>query len=204
MALGFFFDVTMCIGCRTCQVACKDRNGLKVGIVFRRVRSFETGHYPEALSYNYSGSCNHCKDARCVKGCPSGAMYHAEDGTVQHDRQKCLGCGYCTWNCPYGVPQLDEEAGIVGKCDSCKPLRDAGKNPVCVDAAWNSAISTNWRPGTARTWCVNCRFCPPPRSPILAWRSNRKPAPSAPMSGKWIFKQYRSERRVLCYARHGR
>ncbi|MEN6474179.1 MAG: 4Fe-4S dicluster domain-containing protein [Syntrophaceae bacterium] len=134
MALGFFFDVTMCIGCRTCQVACKDRNGLKVGIVFRRVRSFETGHYPEALSYNYSGSCNHCKDARCVKGCPSGAMYHAEDGTVQHDRQKCLGCGYCTWNCPYGVPQLDEEAGIVGKCDSCKPLRDAGKNPVCVDA----------------------------------------------------------------------
>jgi len=134
MALGFYFDVNMCIGCRTCQVACKDRNNLKPGIIFRRVRTFETGHYPAAEAYNYSGSCNHCQEAGCVKGCPSGAMYHAEAGTVQHDRNKCLGCGYCTWNCPYGVPQLDEDAGIVDKCDSCKPLRDAGGNPVCVDA----------------------------------------------------------------------
>jgi len=61
-------------------------------------------------------------------------MYYANDGTVQHDDKKCIGCRYCTWNCPYGAPQYIEDNGIVGKCDSCKELRDAGGNPVCVDA----------------------------------------------------------------------
>jgi anaerobic dimethyl sulfoxide reductase subunit B len=134
MRLGFYFDVNACSGCRTCQVACKDRNGLQPGLIFRRVRSYETGRYPEAQSYHYSGSCNHCADARCVKGCPSGAMHYGDDGTVQHDRDKCIGCQYCVLNCPYDVPVLNEETGVIGKCDSCKELRAAGKNPVCVDA----------------------------------------------------------------------
>jgi len=134
MALGFYFDVNMCIGCRTCQIACKDKNDLDVGPIFRRVHTFETGSYPEARSYNYSGACNHCTDAKCVAGCPTGAMYYANDGTVQHDDKKCIGCRYCTWNCPYGAPQYIEDKGIVGKCDSCKELRDGGGNPACVDA----------------------------------------------------------------------
>ncbi|MEA5021611.1 Anaerobic dimethyl sulfoxide reductase chain B [bioreactor metagenome] len=134
MALGFYFDVNKCIGCRTCQVACKDRNRLDVGILFRRVKSYETGAYPAARVYHYSGACNHCQEAKCVQGCPTGALHFADDGTVQHDRKKCVGCKYCTWNCPYSVPQFIEEAGVIGKCDSCKDLRDAGDNPVCVDA----------------------------------------------------------------------
>lgn len=134
MALGFYFDVNMCIGCRTCQVACKDRNRLDVGILFRKVRSYETNVYPDATMYHYSGACNHCEEAKCVKGCPTGAMHFTADGTVQHDRSKCVGCKYCIWNCPYSVPQFIEETGVVGKCDSCKDLRDAGQNPACVDS----------------------------------------------------------------------
>lgn len=132
--LGFYFDMSTCIGCRTCQIACKDKNDLKVGIIFRQVKTFESGVYPDPGVYHYSGTCNHCTEAKCVKGCPTGAMHYGEDGTVQHDKDKCIGCQYCVWNCPYGVPQFFEESGIVGKCDSCLDLRSAGENPACVDA----------------------------------------------------------------------
>lgn len=131
---GFYFDMTSCIGCRTCQIACKDKNTLSIGTIFRRVRTFETGAYPHPYVYHYSGTCNHCAEAKCVKGCPTGAMRYGEDGTVQHDKKMCIGCQYCVMNCPYGVPQYMEEKNIVGKCDSCKDLRDAGQNPACVDA----------------------------------------------------------------------
>lgn len=134
MSLGFYFDANMCIGCHTCQAACTDKNNLEAGTNFRQVRSFETGVYPNAKRYHFSGACNHCTDAKCVKGCPTGAMHYAEDGTVQPDLTKCVGCKYCTWNCPYGVPQFIEAIGQVNKCTGCKDLRDAGQNPACVDA----------------------------------------------------------------------
>lgn len=132
--LGFYFDITLCIGCRTCQIACKDKNDLDIGILFRRVKAFETGVYPNPGSYNYSSACNHCSNAKCVTGCPTGAMHYSDDGTVQHDADVCIGCRYCTWNCPYGAPQFIQEKGVVGKCDSCKNLREAGENPACVDS----------------------------------------------------------------------
>ena len=73
--LGFYFDSTLCIGCRTCQVACKDKNGLPAGISYRVVRSFETGDYPRPGFYHYSGACNHCFSPACVASCPVGAIH---------------------------------------------------------------------------------------------------------------------------------
>lgn len=131
---GFYLDMTSCIGCKTCQIACKDKNDLKVGTIYRRVRTFELGVFPNPRFYHYSGTCNHCANPKCVEGCPTGAMHVAEDKTVQHNAERCIGCRYCTWNCPYAVPQYIEEIGKVGKCDGCKDLRDKGENPVCVDA----------------------------------------------------------------------
>ena len=130
--LGFYFNMKRCIGCRACQVDCADRNHLEPGIAFRRVRDFEVGQFPNPGAYFYSATCNHCQEAKCVKGCPTGAMHHDADGTVQHDKSKCVGCQYCVMNCPYGVPQFFPKDGIVSKCDSCKPLREAGQDPVCV------------------------------------------------------------------------
>ena len=131
---GFYFDMTSCIGCRTCQIACKDKNNLDTGIVFRKVITFETGVYPAPGVYHYSSTCNHCENPKCVEGCPTGAMYIAEDKTVQHNPDKCIGCQYCTWNCPYGVPQYNAKIGKVSKCNACKDLTDRGQNPACVDA----------------------------------------------------------------------
>lgn len=132
--LGFYFDMTRCIGCKTCQIACKDVNDLEVGILFRKVRHFETGRFPDAEAFNYSASCNHCENPQCVAVCPVGAMYKAEDGTVQHDDDACLGCQYCVMACPYGVPQYFEDKGITGKCSSCAELRSNGEQPACVAA----------------------------------------------------------------------
>lgn len=137
---GFYFDMDSCIGCKTCQVACKDKNNLDIGILFRKITSFEVGFYPHPGNYHFSGTCNHCTNPKCVEGCPTGAMYIASDGTVQHDADICIGCRYCIWNCPYGVPQFLPELGKVGKCDGCKDLRDKGENPVCVDACIMRAL----------------------------------------------------------------
>lgn len=93
---GFYFNQQMCIGCRTCQVACKDKNDLEVGYLFRRVESFEVGEFPAPATFHYSGACNHCHTPACVEVCPAGATYiNEEDGTVQHDDEACIGCGYC-------------------------------------------------------------------------------------------------------------
>lgn len=132
--LGFYFNQSSCSGCRACQTACKDRNDLQPGQLYRHVTTYQTGVYPHATMYHYSATCNHCEDPACVKACPTRAMHKAEDGTVQHDDDLCIGCRMCAMACPYNVPQYLEEKGVVGKCDACKPYRDAGLNPVCVDA----------------------------------------------------------------------
>lgn len=138
---GFYFDMTKCIGCRTCQIACKDVNGLEVGTLFRHVASYEVGTYPNARMYHYASSCNHCENPACVEVCPVGAMYvDEEDGTIQHDDSICIGCKTCVAACPYTVPQFVEELGIVQKCSLCKSLRDNGEEPACVSSCLTRAL----------------------------------------------------------------
>ena len=142
--MGFYYDMASCVGCRTCQIACKDKNNLEPGVIFRRVRSFETGDYPQPGYYHYSSACNHCENPKCVRTCPTKAMYIATDLTVQHDLSLCVRCRYCINNCPYGVPQFMEMSRHVGKCDACADLRHEGLNPVCVDACMLRCIE--WGP----------------------------------------------------------
>lgn len=135
MAKGFFFDMTSCIGCKTCQIACKDKNDLPIGTLFRNITSYETGDFPMPGVFHYSTSCNHCGNPACVAACPVGAMYRSEEeGVVLHDEELCDGCGNCVSACPYAVPQMLEEKNIVGKCDSCVSIRKNGNPPQCVAA----------------------------------------------------------------------
>lgn len=141
MSFGFYFDQTRCTGCRVCQIACKDRLGLEAaGPLPRRVTTFETGVYPDAKLYHVSVGCNHCANPACVENCPTGAMFQDENGIVLHDDDTCIGCQTCMSACPYGAPQYAEEMNLIVKCDSCKALRDAGMNPVCVDACMMRAL----------------------------------------------------------------
>ena len=140
MALGFYFDMTRCVGCRACQVACKDKNDLELGILFRNAKTYESGEFPKVSMFNYSSTCNHCTSPACVAACPTGAMYKAEDGTVIHDDEMCIGCQTCAGICPYGVPKYSEAKGIVVKCDACAYLRAKGQKPACVDACPSRAL----------------------------------------------------------------
>ena len=132
--------MNQCLGCKGCQMACKDKNGLEPGIYFRRVETVPVTSEGKQQWVNYSGSCNHCVKPACTAVCPTGAMKKAEDGTVVHDRGKCIGCGSCVANCPYGVPFLHPRLGYVQKCDACFDLRALGKQPACVAACPTRAL----------------------------------------------------------------
>ena len=66
---GFYFDQTVCAGCHTCQIACKDKNRLDVGCLFRNVKSYETGEFPNPGIYHMSTTCSHCDNPACVSAC---------------------------------------------------------------------------------------------------------------------------------------
>jgi len=138
---GFYIDQSNCMGCFTCQVACKDKNDLEVGQTWRKVKEFtggdtveENGVYKSNVyGYWISLSCNHCAKPACVEKCPAGALYkREEDGIVLVDKEKCIGCGTCTHVCPYEAPVLIDKKST--KCNFCLDLLQEGKNPACVDA----------------------------------------------------------------------
>jgi anaerobic dimethyl sulfoxide reductase subunit B (iron-sulfur subunit) len=150
--LAFYFNSSICTGCKACAIACKDRSDLPVGVNWRRVYQYEGGnwiHNPTNASllipnnvyvYSISISCMHCQDPACVNVCPTTAMYKRDDGVVLVDANKCIGCRYCEWACPYGAPQFSQEKGVMTKCDFCQDLQAQGQNPVCVDACVMRAI----------------------------------------------------------------
>lgn len=138
---GFYFNMDSCIGCKTCQIACKDKNDLEIGVKFRHPLDYEVGAYPDIKVYHHSATCNHCEKPACVANCPQNAMYiDDEDGTVQHDDSKCIGCQTCVNACPYSVPVFVSSEKIVRKCDACKQLRDAGEQPACVASCLMRAL----------------------------------------------------------------
>lgn len=132
---GFVYDQTRCIGCNACQMACKDGHDLELGLFFRRAVTAEYTDADGQRRYmHYSGGCNHCENPACMAHCPTGAMHRQSDGTVGHDAGLCIGCGTCVWVCPYGAPKLSAKTGRAQKCDACYDRRQAGREPLCVEA----------------------------------------------------------------------
>jgi sulfite dehydrogenase (quinone) subunit SoeB len=154
MRLGLVIDLDVCVGCHACAVSCKQWNASGTtgalsdyqpygaepsGVWFNRIRHYEVGSYPNSKTINFPMSCMHCEDADCVTVCPTGASYkRAEDGIVLIDQDKCMGCNYCSWACPYGARELDRSTGTMKKCTLCvdriydQAIPEADRQPACV------------------------------------------------------------------------
>lgn len=140
---AFYFDSSQCSGCKTCQIACKDKQDHPVGMRWRNVYEVAGGQWKTKdnrnwesgiESYNISMACNHCEDPICMKNCPNGAIYKNEEGIVLIDADRCMGCKYCQWACPYGALHLNKQTGKMTKCDMCIDYLAEGKQPSCVAA----------------------------------------------------------------------
>ena len=135
LQFGFIHNNVDCIGCRACEIACKDKNGLNAGPRFRRVQYVEGGTFPNVYAYKVNVSCNHCAEPACLPTCPTGAIFKRKsDGIVDIDSTLGIGCRRCEAACPYGAPQFDVEENIVKKCNMCVDEIEAGRKPYCVMA----------------------------------------------------------------------
>jgi len=136
---GFWVDTARCTKCWACQVACKAENEIEPGTVsMRRVLDIWSGTFPDVTRTFVSFSCMHCEKPACVAVCPAGAITkRAEDGVVVVDESKCIGCHYCFFACPFGVPQYD---GTMKKCDMCPDRVAEGKEPACVATCPTGAL----------------------------------------------------------------
>jgi len=150
---AFFLDASACSGCKACQAACKDKNDLPVGVLWRRVYEVTGGGWTRAgaswtsdvFAYHLSLACHHCARPICVEVCPTQAMHQRGDGIVVVDHDRCMGCQYCSWACPYDAPQYDRARGHMTKCDFCADNLAAGKPPACVAACPMRALETRER-----------------------------------------------------------
>jgi Fe-S-cluster-containing dehydrogenase component len=130
-------DLNRCVGCLGCSVACKVANGVDIGSYWLKVLRIgpfgEDGEtWPNVYTYFLPVQCQHCENPQCVEVCPTEASHKLEDGTVQIDKSKCIGCQFCVMSCPYGVRYLNQEERVVEKCTLCEQKIAQGELPQCV------------------------------------------------------------------------
>lgn len=158
---GMLIDVSTCSGCSACSMACKYQNATPAGMYWTKVIHGEEGRYPDVRQTVLPIACQHCTNAPCVRVCPTGASHYDENGNVQIDYDKCIGCRMCMGACPYSARTFNWEepayavdfplgdfdapkhiAGVVEKCTFCANRLARGEEPACMEHC----------PGRARYW----------------------------------------------------
>jgi formate dehydrogenase iron-sulfur subunit len=160
---GFFTDTSVCIGCKACEVACKEWNQLQGDSATFLADSFDnTGkldaqnwrhvkfveHVPDQASTEGNGAawlmmsdvCKHCKHASCMEVCPTGAIIRTEFDTVFIQQDVCNGCRNCIAACPYGVIGMNSQTGTAHKCTLCYDRLQGGLEPACAKACPTQSI----------------------------------------------------------------
>ena len=160
---GFFTDTTLCIGCKACEVACKEWNNLPADHValtgnsydntgalsannWRHVNFIEHAVRDDRATPGQSGwlmmsdVCKHCHNAPCVEACPTGALFRTEFDTVVVQQDICNGCGYCVPACPFGVVGISTLDGKAHKCTLCYDRLKGGLEPACAKSCPTDSI----------------------------------------------------------------
>jgi formate dehydrogenase iron-sulfur subunit len=166
--VGFFTDTSVCIGCKACEVACKEWNGLPepgadaltlTGMSYDNtaalgadswrhvafieqdvIREIADGEGPATRWLMSSDVCKHCTHAACLDVCPTGALVRTEFGTVIVQPDVCNGCAYCVSACPFGVIDRREDDGRAWKCTMCYDRLRGGLEPACAKACPTDSI----------------------------------------------------------------
>lgn len=158
--MKFLCDSERCIECNGCVTACKNENEVPWGVFRRRVVTLNDGE--QGNEHSISVACMHCTDAPCQAVCPVDCFYTTDDGVVLHDKDICIGCGYCFYACPFGAPQFPQQStfgsrGAMDKCTFCAggPEEDfseaerekyganrlaEGKLPLCAEMCSTKAL----------------------------------------------------------------
>jgi formate dehydrogenase iron-sulfur subunit len=177
---AFEIDLDACTGCKACVTACHSLNGLDGDESWRAVGLLVGGTPAAPLQQTVTTACHHCVEPACLSGCPVDA-YEKDPvtGIVSHLDDQCIGCGYCTFTCPYEVPRFNPARGIVRKCDMCRGRLAAGEAPACAQACPNEAIRiTVVDTAVARERSLGTRLVPGAPSseltvPTTVYRSER-------------------------------
>ncbi len=136
--MAILTDLNRCVGCGACSAACKMVNEVPIGDFWIKVLRigpnpmYDGAQSPDVEMYFLPISCQHCKNPACVSVCPTQASHKLEDGTIQIDKEKCIGCQFCVMACPYNVRYLNEEERVVEKCTLCEQRTSSGELPQCV------------------------------------------------------------------------
>jgi formate dehydrogenase iron-sulfur subunit len=162
--VGFFTDTSICIGCKACEVACKEWNGVPsdgmgllgtsydntgalganawrhVAFVEQRAPEVAGGGPGDLRWLMLSDVCKHCTHAACLDVCPTGSLFRTELGTVVVQEDICNGCGYCISACPYGVIDQRRGDGRAWKCTMCYDRLKADVEPACAKACPTDSI----------------------------------------------------------------
>jgi Fe-S-cluster-containing dehydrogenase component/formate-dependent nitrite reductase membrane component NrfD len=137
---GFVIDNRKCIGCHACTVACKSEHDDPIGVNKTWVKYIEKGEFPNT-NRNFSVMrCNHCDDSPCTDVCPVTALWEREDGIVDFDPERCIGCKACMQGCPYDALYIDPNTDTAAKCNYCSHRVDTGREPACVTVCPEDAI----------------------------------------------------------------
>ena len=151
-----FVDTSLCTGCKGCSVACKAWNDLPAEKT-QLVTSYQSQKDFTPTTWTYitftekyengkmnwlmrKAQCYHCAEPACMKACPVGAISQTESGYVLIDQNKCIGCGYCASNCPWGVPKTDKLQDKTYKCTGCIDRVENGLLPACVHTCQPGAL----------------------------------------------------------------
>ena len=154
-AVGLLYDATLCIGCKTCTIACRDANGLDPDTAGSPNRLYNAPLdlsaraktviklYAEGPVRSYvKAQCMHCVDPACASACMLGALKKRQFGIVTYDPDLCVGCRYCEIGCPFGVPKFEfaKAAPKIVKCELCKERLAAGQEPACTAVCPRKAV----------------------------------------------------------------
>jgi formate dehydrogenase iron-sulfur subunit len=163
---AFLTDSTLCIGCKACEVACKEWNQLPADGLNWSARSYDNTDALGAKTWRHvkfvethaalgeggnsaskeptwsfsSDVCKHCENAGCLEACPTGAIVRTEFGGVYVQPDVCNGCAYCVTACPFGVVARDTDDGRAFKCTFCYDRQKAGLTPACAKACPTESI----------------------------------------------------------------